>query len=40
LNDSALPNLPAVDHVVFDTVPLLPDPETSVTVELAPSLKP
>ena len=37
LNDSAFPNLPCVDHVVAETVPLLPNPEPSATVDPDPS---
>src|SRR5438874_12827608 len=40
LKVSAAPNLPAVVHVVFVTVPLFPAPDESATVVLAPSLKP
>src|SRR6476646_901044 len=39
LNDSAPPNLPAVDQVVFETVPLFPFPDESATVAPEPSLK-
>jgi hypothetical protein len=37
LNDNAPPYLPDVDHVVFETVPLLPFPDASVTVVPDPS---
>src|ERR1700744_2984454 len=40
LNDSASPNLPAVDHVALLMVPLFPLPEASVTVVPEPSLNP
>ena len=40
LNFNAPPYLPVVDQVPFATVPLLPFPEASVTVEPDPSLKP
>src|SRR5258705_908241 len=38
LNESAPPYFPAVDHVVADTVPVLPLPDRSVTVVPVPSL--
>ena len=40
LNCSALPNLPAVLHVLFATVPLLPFPDASVTAVPDPSSNP
>ena len=40
LKESALPNLPAVDQVVFDVVPLLPLPDRSATLVPLPSSKP
>src|SRR5262249_10112981 len=39
-NCNAPPYLPAVLHVVFETVPLLPFPDASVTVEPEPSSNP
>src|SRR5919198_2741749 len=39
LKDSALPNLPLVDQVVFAVVPVLLFPERSVTVVPVPSSK-
>ena len=40
LNESALPNLPAVVQVAPEIVPLLPFPEASVTVVPVPSSNP
>lgn len=40
LNDRAPPNLPAVVHVAFEILPVLPFPEASPIVAPAPSLKP
>ena len=40
LNCSALPYLPVAAQVVFETVPVLPFPEASVTVNPEPSLNP
>ena len=40
LKESAPPYLPLNAHAVFVTVPLLPDPETSLTFVPVPSLKP
>ena len=40
LKESALPNLPAVDQVVFESVPVLPLPDWSAVVVPLPSSKP
>src|SRR5580765_8243039 len=40
LKESASPNLPAVDQVAFEIVPVLPFPDESETVEPEPSSNP